>query len=311
MCVMRYGTPLLLLVAIGCTSGSMEAKTGAAPALTVSYTDAGEPEGLERFRQWSDTLFQGAQPKGEIAFRNLAAMGVTTVISVDGAAPDLANAHKYGLVYAHVPIGYDAVPREAAIRMIEAARRSKGAVYVHCHHGKHRGPAGMMAIRMTLDGTTADDAVAGLKLSGTSPKYEGLYRDIAAFQVPSGDELAKAPKTIPERVMPDGMVALMITVTERWENLGQSRKEGWKVPADSPDVSPPHEARMLWELYRESNRLGQWKSYDEDFRDQMAEGEQLAMKLEQALRANEHNLAKQHYKALKANCNSCHAAYRN
>ena len=40
------------------------------------------------------------------------------------------------------PIGYDGVPREQALRMIKAVQVAKGPVYFHCHHGKHRGPAG-------------------------------------------------------------------------------------------------------------------------------------------------------------------------
>ena len=43
-----------------------------------------------------------------------------TVISVDGARPDVVRAHSFGLRYVHLPIGYDGVPREQALRIARA-----------------------------------------------------------------------------------------------------------------------------------------------------------------------------------------------
>jgi hypothetical protein len=195
--------------------------------------------------------------------------------------------------------------------MIRAAENSDGAVYVHSHHGKHRGPAGMMAIRIAMEGLDNEAAVEALKTSGTSPKYEGLYKDIAEFKAPTPEEMATVESIVPERVMPEGMRATMVAVSHRWEFLQSSRKQEWGVPKESPDVSPPHEARMLWELYRESNRTGGWKKYGEDFKTYLVEGEQAAIELEKALRANDLEAAEKHYRAVKNNCNSCHAQYRN
>ena len=308
---MRYELLLILLALIGCRADDHEAKAEPTAAREVTYTASGEPEGLHRFRKWSDKLCQGAQPEGDEAFRNLSAMGVTTVISVDGAATDVETAHKYGITYAHVPIGYDGVPREQAIQMVRAAENSKGAVYVHCHHGKHRGPAGMMTIRISIENISNAEAVEALKTSGTSPKYEGLYKDIAEFKAPTSDEMAKAPKTIPERVVPQGMRATMVQVSQRWEHLKSSRAQKWGVPAENPDVSPPHEARMLWELYRETARAEGTKERGAEFKEYLAEGEKEAIALEKALRAKDLVAAGKRYKAIKNNCNACHGQYRN
>jgi len=315
---MRFAVISILLTALGCqntepaSKGDPAEKVAKAPAeAKVTYNAEGEPQGLHRFKKWSDKLYQGAQPEGDEAFRNLAAMGVTTIISVDGAVTDVDSAHKYGIRYAHVPIGYDGVPREQALKMIRAAEDSEGAVYVHCHHGKHRGPAGMMAIRISIDGLSNEEAVECLKTSGTSPQYEGLYKDISEFKAPTPDEMAKVDSDIPERVMPAGMRATMVSVSNRFEFLDSSRKQEWNVPKESPDVSPPHEARMLWELYREANRTGAWKKYGEDFQHYLVEGEQAAIELEKALRAKDHDGAAKHFKVVKANCASCHAQFRN
>src|SRR6185369_1160846 len=55
--------------------------------------------GLDNAHRLTDRVLSGAQPEGEAAFRELADLGVKTVISVDGARPDVASAHKFGLRY--------------------------------------------------------------------------------------------------------------------------------------------------------------------------------------------------------------------
>ena len=278
--------------------------------LEVTYDASGEPEGLKRFRQWSPTLYQGAQPQGDVAFKNLAAMGVKTVISVDGAIPDLESAHKYGLKYAHIPMGYDGVPEDVAVQVLRAYRDAAGPVFVHCHHGKHRGPAAMMTLRIGIDGISNEQAIGEMKMSKTSPHYEGLYGDIGKFRKLTDAQFAKAPESIPEKVVPDGLLATMVDVNLRWDNLRLSRSADWGVPPESPDVSPPHEARMMWELYRESLRAGHGKEHGEKFLALYRAGESSAIELENALRAGDKQKAEQHYQVLKANCKACHSSYR-
>src|SRR5687768_16523197 len=52
-------------------------------------------------------VISGAQPEGEASFRALGELGVKTIISVDGAQPDVAGAKQFGMRYVHLPIGYD------------------------------------------------------------------------------------------------------------------------------------------------------------------------------------------------------------
>ena len=125
-------------------------------------------------------------PDGDIAFRNLAAMGVTTVLSVDGAVPDIEGAKKHGLRYVHVPISYDGIPREKALQIIKAVRAAKGKVYMHCHHGRHRGPTAVMVSRIALDGISNEDAVHCMEESGTGKMYSGLYRDVRVTTIYEG-----------------------------------------------------------------------------------------------------------------------------
>ena len=58
----------------------------------------------------SEHLTCGAQPESDDDFAALAAAGIRVIVSVDGAAPDVAAAKRHGLRYVHAPFGYDGIP---------------------------------------------------------------------------------------------------------------------------------------------------------------------------------------------------------
>lgn len=60
-------------------------------------------------------IFSGSSPENEAGFVELAKLGVKTVISVDGAKPDVEMARKHGLKYVHLPIGYDGIPTNRVV----------------------------------------------------------------------------------------------------------------------------------------------------------------------------------------------------
>jgi hypothetical protein len=183
-------------------------------------------------------------------------------------------------------------------------------VYVHCHHGKHRGPAAAALLRMTRDGITNEEAVQGLETSETSPKYKGLFRDVRAFRAPSAESLAQVG-ALPSRVMPAGLRAVMVDVSQRFEALKLSRAADWKKPADHPDVDPPHEARMLWELYRELSRTDTAAREKGDaFLATLKTSEEAAIALEEALRAGDAKAAGVHFLEVQNLCSRCHETHR-
>ena len=268
--------------------------------------------GLPRFIRWSERVTQGAQPVGEVAFKSMAALGITMAISVDGAQPDVAAAAKHGVRYVHLPIGYDRLPKEIVAKLAAAFKQAKGSIYVHCHHGRHRGPAACMAIRMVAEGLSAADAKAALVKSGTSPKYAGLYRDIAALKPPTEEEVAAVrPEDLPSSVKPAGSRAGMVDVSHRWESLKSAKATGFKHVPDHPDIAPAHEARMLWESFRELQRLEESKAHGKDYMAQLAASEKQAVALEAAIRARQMPAATKAYTALAVSCKTCHTTYRN
>ncbi len=129
----------------------------------------------------SDSIYSGSEPAGDAAFAALARLGVKTIVSVDGARPDVDAAHKAGLRYIHIPIGYDGIPEPAAAALTRAGRDAEKPIYVHCHHGRHRGPAAAAIACIGIGETRGNDAPAILGLAGTGKEYAGLWRDVEAF----------------------------------------------------------------------------------------------------------------------------------
>ena len=278
----------------------------------VTYDSHLEPEGLHGYIRWSRKVGQGAQPEGEAAFKNLKALGYKTILTVDGAIPQVELARKYGLRYIHVPIGYDGITKEQAAQIVKAVRVSKGPIFVHCHHGVHRGPAAAQLCRMSEDGISNLEGIAGLETSGTSVNYEGLWRDVRGFQMPSEEELAAIDDDMPSVVTPKGMRAGMVKTSAHWTNLQYAQKARWEAPADHPDVSPPHEARMLWELFREMHRNDpEAHAEGETFLAYLKESEKELVTLEEAIRAKDAIKADAQFKAVKQLCKDCHRDYRN
>jgi hypothetical protein len=109
--------PLLvcLLAAAACAgreSANVAATADVAPLGGAQPADQAAPlelPGIEHYRRWSTRLGQGSQPGGDASFAALAQQGFRTILSVDGAMPDVDAAARHGLRYVHVPIGYDGI----------------------------------------------------------------------------------------------------------------------------------------------------------------------------------------------------------
>jgi protein tyrosine phosphatase (PTP) superfamily phosphohydrolase (DUF442 family) len=305
---MRSADPLLLvlLIAAGCSRGPVSTPVTAAAAEPV------EAEGLHNVYRLSDKLYSGSAPEGDAGFVSLKKLGIRTVLSVDGAKPDLARAHKQGLRYIHLPIGYDGVPQRQAVRIARAIRDLPGPVYIHCHHGKHRGPAAAAVALLCLNESCAvEEAVAWLHKAGTDRRYKGLYAAPGELRRPTKEDLDAVPDDFPEAAPVGGLALLMVEADHRWDHLVLVRKAGWKVPSGHPDIDPPHEALQLAELYREAARLPRLnRKRGEELRRWLAEAQTTAQRLEEALRAGEKAKAEKAFQEAAADCARCHTKFR-
>ncbi|MEW6302273.1 MAG: hypothetical protein AB1705_02305 [Verrucomicrobiota bacterium] len=237
-----------------------------APCLCLALTASGqEPDAwavpqklpsasIENLFHLTPRVFSGGTPKDDAGFAQLQRLGVKTIISVDGARPDAEAARRHGIRYVHLPIGYDGVPATNGLRLVQAAQTLPGPVFVHCHHGQHRGPAAAAVICRAIDGWSAGRATGWLQQAGTSTNYPGLYRTVREFTPPAREALSRVPKDFPEHAKVEGTVESMVHIDESWDRLKAIRAAGFRTPSDKPDWSPQNEAAILRELLRELDR---------------------------------------------------------
>jgi protein tyrosine phosphatase (PTP) superfamily phosphohydrolase (DUF442 family) len=272
--------------------------------------------GVPNLIRLSDRIYQGAMPQGDAGFASLEKLGVKTVITVDGARPDLEDAHKHGIRYVHLPMGYDGMTREQALRVAKAVRDLPGPVYIHCHRGTVRGPTAAAVARLFLDDQcTVDQALQGMKLAGFDPHYTDLWAVPKELKRPTTKELDDVSGMFPESAPPPGLAGFMARVDTTFEHLQAIRKAEWKAPRDKPDLDPPHEALQLVEHFKELQRLPKTAERPEDFRAKLADAANRAQQFEEVLRVTAEKTvsspdAEQAYKRLDAACLSCHAVYR-
>ena len=263
---------------------------------------------LHNLMQVTRQIYSGAEPKTEEAFRQLAALGVQVILSVDGARPNLDLAKKYGMRYVHIPIGYDGLDEQAVKAFTKAADELDETIYVHCHHGKHRGPAGAAAICVASGEADGLLALKILERAGTSKGYAGLWRDVLNFRRPAPEEAL--PELLPVAEV-GSLAAAMAQIDRASDNLKLADAAGWRTLASHPDLSPAQEALLLKEGFRETVRqLEQNNAFGEEFLDWMKQSEDAASQLEAALEAGDAANIQARFMVVREQCQRCHASYR-
>lgn len=271
-----------------------------------------EMPGLHNLMQLSDDVFSGSEPVGDDAFASLKTLGVQTILSVDGATPDIEMATKYGLRYVHIPFGYDTIPLTAQMSLTRVARQSKVPLYIHCHHGKHRGPAAAAIVCRAKGQGDSARALKIMESAGTSRDYKGLWRDVEHYTEPS-DEI-ELPQLV-EVANVESLPAAMARIDRNFDNLKLCAAADWKALADHPDLNAIQESLQLKESLHEASRRLSEKAhaaeYDATFRKWLTESDRKAQALHESLQANDHNNAAAAFKSLQESCKQCHTAYRN
>ncbi len=317
------GAVVGLLLPAGCGQAPAPADPGA-PAqpstevLSVGLEDApADFAGLHNVVRVSEKLLSGGAPEGDQGFDALQRLRVKTIISVDGAWPDVQRARRLGMRYVHLPIGYDGVPREQAFKLARAVRDLPSQVYLHCHHGKHRSPAAAVVVNLCLDGTcTSKAALALMKRAGTGANYKGLYAAAEQFHLVADEELDRVPADFPEVAQTDDFVNLMVKVERHFEHLKQVRAAGWQAPPEHADLDGPHEALLLREAYTELARLREARERGDELERWLGDAADNARALENALAAGkargtlDNNAVEAAFTASGEACTRCHRKYR-
>ncbi|MEQ1852152.1 MAG: cytochrome c [Chthoniobacteraceae bacterium] len=284
---------------------SLAAASGAEPA-------AVDLPGIHNAFRVTDRIFSGSQPADDAAFAALASAGVKTIISVDGGRPDVAAAKRHGLRYVHLPIGYDGIPSARVPEFVKAATETEGRIFIHCHHGKHRGPAAAGILCEAVAGWTSAEAEDWLRRAGTGADYPGLYRAVREFSAPTKEQIAGAGP-LREIAKTAGLVDAMVAIDAQFDALKAAQRTGWKIPPGDPAMPAAANATLLREQFRELARAPHTAKRPDSYRKHLAESENAAAALLELVRrrAQDTNALDAAFHATTQSCTACHEAFRN
>lgn len=279
-------------------------------------------EGLHNVVHFAEDLYSGSSPETPEAFASLARRGIKTIVSVDGAPPLVALAKAAGIRYVHIPVAYATITPEQQAQLARVAKERPKPIYLHCHHGKHRGPAAAAVLWRCNDGAcTAAKSLELLKAAGTDPKYQGLYAVVEAFSPPASD-LADSSKEelppLPESVAPPALVDAMIDLDGVWDRWKIRQAAGWPIPIENYEKvrEAAADATLLREQYEEMLRLPEADRRPAEFRMMLKAGREAAISMEVKLGLKK-PLSPELRKKLQAElvavgktCSGCHAKFR-
>ncbi|MEM7227205.1 MAG: hypothetical protein AAF432_00175 [Planctomycetota bacterium] len=270
--------------------------------------------GLDNVVQFADGIYSGSAPDAPAGFDSIRALGVQTIISVDGAVPDVAAAQHVDLRYIHLPMGYDGIPRELSHRLARAARDNlqRGPIYVHCHHGRHRSASAAGTIAVMLSMHTPGAMLTRMEIAGTSPAYSGLFNAVRTAQPVDDATLDRVDGQFPESVQPADIVSAMITAEDAMHHLELIAAAEWRVPADHPDLVAAAEAGRLTESLRFLTADVAFDATPVQFNRLAIRSYQHAVDLESALSTSstDREALDAVLHQLKASCTRCHAIIR-
>lgn len=299
----------------GCDSSGPADDTTSAAAVNGASDPAeigGDLPGLPNVHVLSKKIISGAEPEGDLGFETLVDLGVKTVISVDGSAPDVARAEAHGLRYVHLPITYAEVTPEQQLEIARAIRDLPGPIYVHCHHGKHRAPAAAAAAAVNLGIISPAEGVEFMKTAGCSPSYSGLYACILEAHEAGEPAIDAAPNDFPPLQRAHGITAAMVEIDHAWAHLEVIKAAGWKVPDDHPDLVPAAEAGQLTDNLRFASEDTKAQKMGEDHMRRLFEAIQRATDLEEGIiRGEPATELDGRFELMASSCKECHGRYRN
>ena len=255
--------------------------------------------GIQNLRQVAPGLLSGSQPEGAAAFEELARRGVKVLISVDGATPDVEAAHKFGLRYVHVPIGYDNIGPQQRADLVEAVKTATGPVFLHCHHGQHRGPAAAAYCGMAIRKLSAPAALEVLKAAGTRADYTGLWDAVRKFEpptVPAGPLKEAAPV--------EPITGAMVRIDHHWTGIDKQIQAG--AITDPQEFA--REALLLAEEFRELPRIS--PTTDEKLKGRMQAAILVFEELHKTAEKNDLSAIKSASQKGLQICADCHANHR-
>ena len=250
----------------------------------------------------AECLYSGSEPHGEEGIASLKELGIKTIVSVDGAKPAVEMARKYGMRSTHSN-RLDGVPEEAGQSLARVMREAETPIYVHCHHGKHRGPAAVAVACVAAGDMTGKEALSIL-VAGTSKDYTGLWREWKRTPPPA-EPIARARRSRRGRLVHRGhgtgrQGVRQFETMPRGKMDCSARSSGFSSRARGTTVArrPARSGRNTDE------------GYDEQFKTWLAAAEKQAIEFRAGLQARDANRATSIAVQVEQACKQCHATYR-
>ena len=284
----------------------LEARQPAAVTVLGKAAAAQDYPGLCHVLEAAEGIYSGGEPEGDKGFGSLRMLGVKTIVSVDGARPDVERAHENGMHYVHIPFGYNGIPAEAGAALARVVREQQAPIYVHCYHGLHRGPAAAAVACIAAGKADHGQALDFVRKAGTSRNYAGLWRDVDKYVPPTRN--TKLPD-LKETADVGKFTSIMARIGRTFDHLQLCKEAKWGSPKTHPDLVPWREALMLREGLQQADKKRS-DSKDAHFRTMLSDTADLAGQLERSLRAEQKEQATQQYTKLKQSCTQCHKSYR-
>lgn len=280
-----------------------------------------EAQHLDNLVQVHTKVFSGPSPQTSEAFAELKSIGIKTLISVDGAQPQVAMAKGFGLRYVHLPHGYEGIPQDRVLQLAKAVHDLDGPFYVHCHHGRYRSPAAASVACIATGLISQKEGLATLEIAGTSPRFQGLYHSVASAKRLEESELDQLRVNFQESVEVPPMAKAMVAIEQTHDQLLAIANANWQSLSNQIDPNGvqnlAHEALLLREHFAELMRTEEAKQRPNAFQHLLHDSNKAAEALEIALRNWQLSVAKQRPESLdkslnrlSQNCLKCHQNFR-
>lgn len=160
---------------------------------TAYAQDATSYAELPRFKQVSERLYRGAQPRDRGGLAKLRELGINTIINLRGSSARTraqeAEARALGLNYFNIALPNWGRPQDTRVqRILEIiAAPENGRVFIHCRTGVDRTGTIVALYRMTHEGWNSNDALAEAERDGMR-RIQFWMRDYAEDY---GEHIAK------------------------------------------------------------------------------------------------------------------------
>lgn len=262
----------------------------------------------------SNRLLTGPEPDEQF-WQKASELGIKTLISVDGISPQVQKAKQHGFSYIHLPISYDEIDSERTLQLASALKHAEAPIYLHCHHGKHRGPTAAVVAALANNLISRPEGLAYLENQQTSKDYQGLWASARKTK-----ELTEIPYLeLPSKMSVDDLTETMAQIDRVWKNVKLFRKNKWLVPKTHPDLVLKNELSLLYEFLFESERLQLLEAHNSQ------EQEEIHQLYEDSLEVLENfkrissethpskatqTSMESAFQKTKANCKSCHQQFR-